>query len=57
MAPAEREAGRSEVAAWAGQYRSVKVSELLACDILSDIQRSELEPGHKLLPEAAMLES
>ena len=57
MAPAEREAGTSEGHPWAGQYRSVKVSELLARDILGDIQRRGLEPGHKLLPEAAMLES
>ena len=39
-----------------GDHRSVKVSELLARDILSDIERRQLEPGAKLLPEAAMLE-
>ena len=40
---------------WLGNHRSVKVSELLARDILSDIGQRGLQPGAKLLPEAAML--
>ena len=40
---------------WLGNHRSAKVSELLARDILSDIEQRGLQPGAKLLPEAAML--
>ena len=35
--------------------RSAKVSELLAREILTDIEQRELQPGAKLLAEAAML--
>lgn len=55
-APVEPQEGTSGATGWSGRYRSVKVSEHLARDILNDIQRRGLEPGHKLLPEAAMLD-
>lgn len=41
---------------WPGNRRPAKVSELLAREILSDIETRGLEPGAKLLPEAAMLD-
>jgi GntR family transcriptional repressor for pyruvate dehydrogenase complex len=41
---------------WLGNHRSAKVSELLAREILTDIGRRNLQPGAKLLAEAAMLE-
>ena len=40
---------------WLGNHRSAKVSELVARDILSDIEQRGLQPGAKLLPETAML--
>ena len=40
---------------WLGNHRSAKVSELLARDILSDIEERSLQPGARLLPETAML--
>ena len=46
------EAGKDR---WLGNHRSAKVSELLARDILSDIEERSLQPGAKLLPETAML--
>ena len=55
----ERTAIHGEVEAgedrWLGNHRSAKVSELLARDILSDIEERALQPGAKLLPETAML--
>ena len=41
---------------WLGNHRSAKVSELLAREILSDIEERCLDPGAKLLPEAGMLD-
>ena len=49
---ADLEAGEDR---WLGNHRSAKVSELLARDILSDIEERSLRPGAKLLPETAML--